>query len=124
MTRCAIRALTRRSKQSRLATLLLKGRAGSRFGHDLTWYERRAGRRRWMTRICVTWDVLLVLLNPPHDFTSCRAGARPGHPITRREQSQQIASLFDHLISAGEERSRYSDTEDHAPPDRSRARRV
>src|SRR5262249_34978217 len=69
-------------------------------------------------------DVLLVLLNPPQDFTSCRAGARPGHPITRREQSQQIASLFDHLISAGEERSRYSDTEDHAPPDRSRARLV
>src|SRR5262245_46609017 len=32
--------------------------------------------------ICVTWDVLLVLLNPPQDFTSCRAGARPGHPIS------------------------------------------
>jgi len=29
----------------------------------------------------VTWDVLLVLLNPPQDFASCRAGARPGHPI-------------------------------------------
>jgi ABC-type uncharacterized transport system substrate-binding protein len=27
---------------------------------------------------CVTWDVLLVLLNPPQDLTSCRAGARPG----------------------------------------------
>jgi hypothetical protein len=35
-----------------------------------------------MVRICVTWDVLLVLLNPPQDFTFCRAGARPGHPIT------------------------------------------
>src|SRR5262245_38975837 len=39
-------------------------------------------RRRWMVRICVTWDVLLVLLNPPQDSTSCRAEARPGHPIT------------------------------------------
>src|SRR5262245_44179774 len=35
-----------------------------------------------MMRICVTWDLLLVLLNPPQDFTSCRAGARPGHPIS------------------------------------------
>jgi hypothetical protein len=26
-------------------------------------------------------DVLLVLLNPSQDFTSRRAGARPGHPI-------------------------------------------
>src|SRR5262249_17986048 len=26
--------------------------------------------------------VLLVLLNPPQDLTSCRAGARPGHPIS------------------------------------------
>src|SRR5262249_51248403 len=63
--------------------------------------ERRAGRRRWMTRICVTWDVLLVLLNPPQDFTSCSAGARPGHPRCPCEQSQQIASLFDHLIQRG-----------------------
>src|SRR5262245_24695380 len=37
-----------------------------------------------MMRICVTWDLLLVLLNPPQDFTSCRAGARPGHPISDR----------------------------------------
>src|SRR6516162_10916350 len=35
-----------------------------------------------MVRTCVTWDVLLVLLNPPQDLTSCRAGARPGHPIS------------------------------------------
>jgi hypothetical protein len=26
-------------------------------------------------------EVPVVLLNPPQDFTSCRAGARPGHPI-------------------------------------------
>src|SRR5262245_45442104 len=30
----------------------------------------RSCRRRWMVRICVTWDVLLVLLNPPQDSTS------------------------------------------------------
>src|SRR6266446_4262288 len=35
-----------------------------------------------MVWICVTWDGLLVLLNPPQDSRSCRAGARPGHPIT------------------------------------------
>src|SRR6516164_9294112 len=35
-----------------------------------------------MVRTCVTWDVLLVLLNPLQDLTSCRAGARPGHPIS------------------------------------------
>src|SRR5215831_3707391 len=35
-----------------------------------------------MVRIFVTWDVLLVLLNPPQDFMSCRVGARPGHPIS------------------------------------------
>src|SRR5262249_11006048 len=34
-----------------------------------------------MVQVCVTWDVLLVLLNPSQDFTSFRAGARPGHPI-------------------------------------------
>jgi hypothetical protein len=27
---------------------------------------------------------ILVLLNPRKYFTSCRAGARPGHPITGR----------------------------------------
>jgi hypothetical protein len=37
-----------------------------------------------MVWICVTWDGLLVLLNPPQDSTSCRAGARPGHPISGR----------------------------------------
>src|SRR5437867_2986325 len=36
-----------------------------------------------MVWICVTWDGLLVLLDPPQDSTSCRAGARPGHPISR-----------------------------------------
>src|SRR6266481_2663876 len=40
-----------------------------------------------MVRICVTWDVLLVLLVPPQDFTFCRAGARPGHPITGHASS-------------------------------------
>src|SRR5262245_31988468 len=60
----------------------------------------RSCRRRWMVRICVTWDVLLVLLNPPQDSTSCRVGARPGHPITGREQAQQAAQLFDHLVGA------------------------
>src|SRR6516162_6083913 len=41
-----------------------------------------------MVRTCVTWDVLLVLLNPPQDLTSCRAGARPGHPISRHYAAQ------------------------------------
>src|SRR5262249_33220742 len=43
---------------------------------------------------------------------------------SRPNATQQKRPLFDHLISAGEERSRYSDTEDHAPPDSSRARLV
>src|SRR6516164_7697526 len=43
-----------------------------------------------MVRICVTWDVLLVLLNPPQDLTSCRAGARPGHPISGLMQCSKI----------------------------------
>src|SRR6516165_7294931 len=45
-----------------------------------------------MVRTCVTWDVLLVLLNPPQDLTSCRAGARPGHPISGQvHRSKKLA---------------------------------
>jgi hypothetical protein len=43
----------------------------------------------------LTWDVLLVLLNPPQDFMSCRAGARPGHPIS----CQKLRKVgFDHFL--------------------------
>jgi hypothetical protein len=38
-------------------------------------------------------DVLLVLLNPSQDFTSRRAGARPGHPISRLNPLYSIISL-------------------------------
>ena len=50
----------------------------------------------------MTWDVLLVLLKPPQDLTSCRAGARPGHPISGHNAAQQKAPLFDHLVGACE----------------------
>src|SRR6516162_4128768 len=56
-----------------------------------------------MVRTCVTWDVLLVLLNPPQDLTSCRAGARPGHPISGCEQSQQ-SNPYSITSSASESR--------------------
>src|SRR6516164_4436484 len=46
-----------------------------------------------MVRTCVTWDVLLVLLNPPQDLTSCRAGARPGHPISGLTHRTKTGSL-------------------------------
>src|SRR5262245_21710097 len=71
----------------------------------------RSCRRRWMVRICVTWDVLLVLLNPPQDSTSCRAGARPGHPITGREQMQQRVVLFNYFVGTGEQCWRDVETE-------------
>src|SRR5262245_3075244 len=64
-----------------------------------------------MMRICVTWDLLLVLLNPPQDFTSCRAGARPGHPISGCEQSQQRSALLDHLVGEQLYRVRHLDAE-------------
>src|SRR5260370_12343590 len=55
-----------------------------------------------MAWICVTWDGLLVLLNPPQDSTSCRAGARPGHPISRHMQCSTTL-LFNHFVGAGEQ---------------------
>jgi hypothetical protein len=53
----------------------------------------RSCRRAWVTQICVTWDVLCVLLNPPQDFTPCRAGARPGHPIKRHMQCSKLQPI-------------------------------
>src|SRR5215471_21459096 len=54
-----------------------------------------------MVRTCVTWDVLLVLLNPPQDLTSCRAEARPGHPISGLMHcSKRYCDLVDHLVGA------------------------
>src|SRR5262245_40477139 len=58
----------------------------------------RSCRRRWVVRICVTWDVLLVLLNPPQDLTSCRAGARPGHPISGH-RSLEYSNLMQIVVS-------------------------
>jgi hypothetical protein len=39
----------------------------------------------------------------PQDFMSCGAGARPGHPISGREQPQQTAA--DHLVGVAEQRN-------------------
>ena|SRR5215470_2630877 len=63
-----------------------------------------------VVRICVTWDVLLVLLNPPQDFTSCRAGARPGHPISGLTHCSK-KTLFDHLVGARKQRRRQCEAE-------------
>src|SRR6516165_2384202 len=45
-----------------------------------------------MVPICVTWDVLLVLLNPPRDFTSCRAGTSVRLALATTATAMLIAS--------------------------------
>src|SRR6516162_1617507 len=61
-----------------------------------------------MVRTCVTWDVLLVLLNPPQDLTSCRAGARPGHPISGQTHApQQTIQLSDRMVGYREFRRHF-----------------
>src|SRR5262245_42440334 len=45
-----------------------------------------------MVRICVTWDVLLVLLNPPQDFTSRRAGTSIRLALATTATAMLIAS--------------------------------
>src|SRR6516162_2318227 len=65
-----------------------------------------------MVRTCVTWDVLLVLLNPPQDLTSCRAGARPGHPISGLRQCSKRRTW---VARAGERGEAYPTFDCDAP---------